>query len=817
MQRLADKFTQLLRTTIAGAAVAAGVAGCLEKVTQSPVPRPAKDEAVQPAATSEQPQAGPRENRLAKESSPYLQLHKHNPVDWYPWGAEAFEKAQAEGKPIFLSIGYSSCYWCHVMERESFSDPEIAKQLNEHFVCIKVDREELPDVDEIYMTAVHVMGSHGGWPLSVFLTPDRKPFVGGTYFPPRDRADSTGFSTVLDRVAAAWRDQRKQVEEIADQVAKAIEQESRSRGFTLAKLERGLVAQAVAELASRFDSEHAGFSFNPRRPRTPKFPEPSNLQLLLYSTRRDDDARALAMLTQTLDRLERGGIWDHLGGGFHRYSTDRYWEVPHFEKMLYDNAQLAQVYLEAFELTHEPRYRRVTERIFEFIGREMRSPEGGSYSALDAESEHEEGKYYVWSRDEIRGLLAAGEFELFAAVYGLNEPANFEGDRFVLRQRESLQSVAENQKLSPEELEKRLVPMREKLLAARATRKRPLLDTKVMTDWNGLMIAALADGYRVLGTEEYRTWAERAAELLLARLRDSRGRLLHVYADGTAKLPAYLEDHAFLIQGLLALHRATEQSRWLNEARALADQMVNQFWDDSSGGFYRTASDQEVVLARLKPSYDSVLPSGNSAAVRGLVALARLSGDERYAELAGKTLTAFARELTATPIGYTHMVRGLGEYLDADLPVAWLAARPDRGEPQVVQAKAAISPDKLQPGREFQVVATLQIAKGWHINANPASLPELTPTTLKLGSSLPLEELKVQYPKSREMQVAGRDQPIAVYAGEVRLVVTAKLGNQASSGQAEIKATVRFQPCDATRCLAPRSIDLTVPVEVTKE
>jgi hypothetical protein len=796
--------------------LAAGVlAGCLAKQPATAEFTSQPPEAAAPSESiAQQTNDPPRENRLAKESSPYLLLHKHNPVDWYPWGKEAFAKAQADGKPIFLSIGYSSCYWCHVMERESFSNPEIADVLNEHFVCIKVDREELPDVDDVYMTAVHAMGIRGGWPLSVFLTPDRKPFFGGTYFPPTDRGDMPGFTKVLERVAGVWREDRKAVEEMAERVVQAVGVGGAPRGFTLAKLDRELVNRAVAELADRFDTEHGGFDFNPRRPNAPKFPQPSNLQLLLYSARHDDDARARAMLTLTLDRLDRGGIWDHLAGGFHRYSTDRYWLVPHFEKMLYDNAQLASVYLEAFELTQEPRYRKLAESIFRFVAAEMTSRDGGFYSALDAESEHEEGKYYVWARDEVRELLADDEFELFAAVYGLDGPPNFEGNRFVLALREPLRALAEQQNLAPAELKQRLGAIEEKLLAARAKRIRPLLDTKILTDWNGLMIAALADGYRILGKDGYRAAAERAAELLLSRLRDSSGRLLHVYAADAAKVPGYLDDYAFLIQGLLALHRATDDPRWLNESRSLVEQMIKLFWDDSIGGFYRTGSGHEIVLARLKPSYDSVVPSGNSAAVRGLVALAERTGEPRYAELAGKTLAAFAQELTGAPSGNTYMVRGLAEYLDAGHAVAWLSPRPDAQDRKVVQAKAVISPDRPRPGDAFEITVTLQIADHWHINANPASLPELTATTLKLESELPLENVNVRYPKPRELKVGGQDRPVAVFEGEVRLVVTAMLGRSANAGKGELKLTVQYQACDATRCLAPQSIDRTVTVEV---
>ncbi len=765
-----------------------------------------------PSAAAHDQQPPRRENRLGKESSPYLQLHKHNPVDWYPWGAEAFEKAEREGKFIFLSIGYSSCYWCHVMERESFSDPEIARLLNEHVVCIKVDREELPDVDAVYMSAAPLFNSNGGWPLSVFMTPDRKPFHIETYRPPRDRETSRGkmpgFQTLVTDIINLWKINRGELEAAADRAARTLQATTRSRGFSFRRLDRQLAVEAVAELATIFDPEYGGFGFDPRNTRRPKFPQPPLLEFLLYQSRAAKDQNAEAMLVSTLDRMAAGGIWDHAGGGFHRYSTDRFWLIPHFEKMLYDNSQLASVYLQAYEQTKAPHYAMVVREILSFVAREMTSPDGGFYAALDAESEHEEGKYYAWRTDEIKRLLAPDESALLTRISGLDAAPNFppeDPDRHVLHFTAPLPRVAEATGRPLAEVIATLKSAESKLLAARSERTRPLLDTKVLTDWNGLMIAALADAFRVLGDEAYGKAAARAADLLLRKVRDENGRLLHVYTAGVAKLPAYLEDHAFLLRGLIALHRATGDVRWLNEARSLADQMVNLFWDESAGGFFRTASGQEIVLTRLKSAADSVLPSGNSAAVQALVELARLTKDDRYAELAGRTLAAFAGELGADPSEHATMLRGLCEYLDAGLPTAFLSMRPAMAQPQVVKVNAALSLDRLVPGREFQIAVMIDVDPEWHIYANPASRPEFLATTVGVSSELPIDVLDVQYPAAVDFRAEGLDEAVSVYSGRALVRIRAKLAADAIPGRHEIELAVRFQACNNQRCLAPKT------------
>ncbi|HEV3120698.1 MAG TPA: thioredoxin domain-containing protein, partial [Isosphaeraceae bacterium] len=603
-------------------------------------------------------------NRLAKETSPYLLLHAHNPVDWYPWGPEAFAKAKAEGKPIFLSVGYSSCYWCHVMERESFSDQAIAKVLNERFVCVKVDKEERPDVDQVYMTALLALGQGGGWPMSMFLTPDGRPFFGGTYFPPRDHEGREGFASLLGRVVEAWRDQRDALDKDAGRLAAATRRIlERSAALRKVPLTREITADGQAALAEHFDPEYGGFGYDAQNSHKPKFPEASNLLFLLERSARagrtpgEADSKSTArapmvMVDRTLDHLARGGIRDHLAGGYHRYSTERTWTVPHFEKMLYDNAQLATVYLLAFEATANPRWRAEAEAIFGFVAHSLTGPEGGFYAALDSEVAGAEGQYYVWTRAEVRKVLGNdAEFDVFARVYGLDRDPNFEDGRYVLFEPLERSESAKVVGLPPGDLETRLAPLRAKLLAEREKRAGPLRDDKVLTAWNGLMIAAYAEGYRVLKDPRYRAAAEKAADFLLATLRTADGRLLRTYRAGQAKLPAYLEDYAFLAHGLLRLHAATADSKRLEQARVLVDRMLSDFADPKEGGFYFTASDHESLFSKAKEPYDTALPSGNSVAIRCLIALSRQAGEAHYLDTARQALTAFSNTLAENPTG----------------------------------------------------------------------------------------------------------------------------------------------------------------------
>jgi uncharacterized protein YyaL (SSP411 family) len=586
-------------------------------------------------------------NRLALESSPYLRQHATNPVDWYPWGAEALERARAEQKPIFLSIGYAACHWCHVMEHESFEDPEIADLLNRHFVSIKVDREERPDLDQIYMTATVALTRHGGWPMSVFLTPDLKPFYAGTYFPPEDRHGMPSFRRILQGVLNAWNDRRADVIASADQITaylRQAEQQEAEAGI----LEPALLQIAGAGLRQAYDATHGGFG------RAPKFPHPLELKLLLRLHHRFGAAESLEMVTFTLDRMAAGGIYDHLGGGFARYSTDARWLAPHFEKMLYDNALLTQVYLEAYQVTRRERYRQVVTETLRWVEREMTSPEGAFFSSLDADSEGEEGKFYVWSQAEVEEVLGP-DAALFCDVYDVSAHGNWEGHNILHRPKTPAQD-ARLHGLTEEELEARLAACRERLFAVRAGRVRPGLDDKVLTGWNGLMIAAAAQAGQVLD-ERWIRLAATAADFVLTTLRRPDGRLYRSYhALSGARLNAYSEDYAFMIDALTHLYEATWEGRWLRAATELAEVLIDQFWDEADGGFFFTGKDHEQLLLRNKEPEDNAVPSGNSMAALGLLRLARFVGRSDFAAKAERTLRTFAGRMAAMPLAYGQML-----------------------------------------------------------------------------------------------------------------------------------------------------------------
>ncbi len=629
---------------------------------------------------AEPPAKAKHTNRLARETSPYLLQHAHNPVDWYPWGDEAFAKAKKEGKLVFLSIGYSSCHWCHVMERESFENEEIAKILDRDFVCIKVDREERPDIDHVYMTALNIQGNPGGWPLSMFLTADGKPIIGGTYWPPEDKeiegGKVRGFKTVLRVVKQTHDEKAKDIEEIAERHAERTKFAliGQARGKALVDLNRDLVAAAVDTLKEEFDKEYGGFGSKAREFRGPKFPSPPSLALLQHVSQRTaskDPARELdGMVALTLDRMARGGIYDQLGGGFHRYSTERTWKVPHFEKMLYDNAQLCEVYAGAYRTTKKQEYKRVLEQTLAFIDREMTAPEGGFYSALDADSQGEEGRFYVWTTEEIDEVLAdKAQAELFKKVYGADGPAHFEKRYHILTLPKPLADRAKDLQLTEDQLEGQLAPLREKLFQVRAKRPRPFLDTKILTAWNGQAIAGLAAAGQALGDKKPIERAARAADFVLKTLRTKNGRLLRSYGaapgqKGEARLNGYLDDYAFLVHGLLGLHDATGDKRWLDEAKALTDLMIEFHGDKEQGGFFYTSNDHEKLFARSKDQYDGAQPAGNSVAARNLVRLGTKTGDERYTREAERIFKALAGSLKANPGSLPALADALAMYLD---------------------------------------------------------------------------------------------------------------------------------------------------------
>jgi uncharacterized protein YyaL (SSP411 family) len=596
-----------------------------------------------------------RLNHLADETSPYLLQHAGNPVDWHPWGEAALAKAKQEGKPIFLSIGYSSCHWCHVMERESFTDNEIAKLLNGNFVCIKVDREERPDVDNIYMTSLQVYnqlngGGRGGWPLSMFLTPDAEPFFGGTYFPARDgdREASTGFLSLIKKVEEVWRKSPERVKEDAKTITRFTKRELEGRqGLALKPVNESLLEGVQATLAEQFDSDWGGFGFSEQNWRQPKFPEPSNLIFLLDRLRRTNDEEAKKLVVVSLEKMSQGGIRDHLGGGFHRYSTDRYWRIPHFEKMLYDNGQLLTVYAGAFELTKRKEFEVVAREIADFVLRDLTDPAGGFYAALDAESEGEEGKYYRWTREEAKGALSEDEYNEIASSYGFAGAPNLEEHYYLPQRHEGSEGPTMSQGIG------------EKLLVERNKRKRPKTDTKILTADNGLMITGLADAGRILAEPRYIAAAESAADFVLANLRTADGRLLRTYGRGKAKLNAYVTDYAYFIEGLLALHRATDDKRWLDAADALARKQIELFHDEVAGDFYFTSDDHETLIARAKDPVDGAQPSANSVTTATLLYLADSLKNRDYLQIAEKTIGATAGLIETAPYAAPRMATNI--------------------------------------------------------------------------------------------------------------------------------------------------------------
>ncbi|HEY0378718.1 MAG TPA: thioredoxin domain-containing protein [Pyrinomonadaceae bacterium] len=562
-----------------------------------------------------------RVNSLSKETSPYLLQHADNPVDWFAWGTEAFEKARAEDKPILLSIGYSACHWCHVMAHESFESEEIARLMNEHFVNVKVDREERPDLDQIYMNAVQMMTGHGGWPMTVFLTPEGVPFYAGTYFPPEDRYNMPGFPRVLVGVAEAYRARPDEVTETAVSVLAQLKRMGQTRESGEA-VDLELLDAAERNIARGYDARHGGFGG------APKFPAAMNLEFLLRQYHRAGGSETLEMIEHTCRKMALGGMYDQLGGGFHRYSTDARWLVPHFEKMLYDNALLSRLYLHVYQQTKDQFYRRIAEETLDYVVREMTDTGGGFYSTQDADSEGHEGKFFVWSVEEVEEILGAEDAALFNAYYDVTEAGNFEGKN-ILNVPRPVEEVANALSVPAERLREVLGRGRRALFEVREKRVKPGRDEKILTAWNGLMLASFAEACAILEREDYGEIAEKNAEFVLGNLRRDE-LLLRTHKDGQSKLNGYLEDYAFYVDGLLALYQATGTLCWLEEARALADKMIEEFWDDEEGGFFYTGKSHEELIVRSKDYFDNATPSGNSVAADVLLHLSALTGVEDY-------------------------------------------------------------------------------------------------------------------------------------------------------------------------------------------
>jgi len=771
-------------------------------------------------------------NRLARESSPYLRQHANNPVDWYPWGDEAFEKARCEDRPVFLSIGYSSCHWCHVMERESFENEEIARFLNAHWVAVKVDREERPDVDDVYMTAVQLTSGRGGWPLSAFLLPDKKPFFAGTYFPPDDRHGRPGFLTVLKRLEAAWREKRADLEsgaaEIAEEVASASGLAARGSPEPLSLESLGLPGAALSRL---FDPVHGGFGG------APKFPPHLSLTWLLRRGA-GGDAAALSMAEATLEAMAFGGIRDHLGGGFHRYSTDAEWLVPHFEKMLTDNAQLLGVYARAYALTGRDLYRRVARETGEYLLREMTGPEGGFFAATDADSEGEEGKFFVWDPSEIRGLLGKAEGDFFCEWYGIREGGNFSEEASGHRTGASILFLSKN---ISSDAETRLSPMREKLLAARSRRVPPALDDKRVAGWNALAVSGLAIAGRILNEVRFLGAARLGARFLLEECRDASGRLQRTWKDGAAKIPAFLEDEAFLTHALLDLGEADHEAGpgvWRDEARAAAASMNARFRRKDGPGFTFSGDGNETLLVNGRDLFDKATPSASGAAAWALARLALETGDGEFARDARAAVEEVAWLMARSPHGTESWFFalealfefedrfGLSPRADAGEAMRWAAEPGDSGfSSKVHEAAAGAAPGRVEVaspegalvvsflskhrakrGTVSRIPLTVKIKEGWHLQG---------PDGLRIeawgGTDFTFEEAAVPAP-SRLLDSTSPD--ATGWHGTFEADLSFSVSGAAASGNTDVRIVVHHRACGEGACRPEAVLSLSVPVEV---
>ncbi len=646
-------------------------------------------------------------NRLIHETSPYLLQHAHNPVDWYPWGEEALARAQQEQKPILLSIGYSACHWCHVMERESFENEEIAAVMNKLFVNIKVDREERPDLDEIYMNAVQMMARQGGWPMTVFLTPDLKPFYGGTYYPPADRYGRPGFPKVMHAVAEAFSGQKTQVLQQAEQITTRLAQISNVADPHSHELTEELMTQAFQNYRSQFDAQHGGFG------NAPKFPPSMGLPFLLRYWHHSGNPNALEMVELTLEKMARGGLYDQIGGGFHRYSTDAHWLVPHFEKMLYDNAQLVVAYFEAYQATQKPFYRDIAVETLDYVLREMYDAEnGGFYSTQDADSEGVEGKFFVWEPNDVEAIIGEENAEIFCEYYDITPQGNFEGEN-ILHIQTAPDVFARKLRMDVAELEALLANGKQKLFEEREKRIKPGLDDKVLTSWNGLMIRGMAIGYQLTGKLAYLEACEKSAEFVLTTLTQDSGLLLRTYRDGKSHLNAYLEDYSYFIAGLIALYEASFEPRWLTEAERLASLMIEQFEDDTGAGFFSTGKAHETLIVQSKSAYDGAAPSGASMAIHSLLRLAKHLDAPEFHDKAVETLRLYCHQIEGMPSGSGQLLCELAFLLSTPKEVVIVGKRGDvRTESMLAAVHSIYQPNKIVALSESADGQTLPLLAG---------------------------------------------------------------------------------------------------------
>lgn len=763
-------------------------------------------------------------NDLIHQSSPYLLQHAHNPVDWHAWGADAFEMARQQGKPIFLSIGYSTCYWCHVMERQVFENPVIAAQMNDLFINIKVDREERPDVDDLYMTATQMMTGRGGWPMSVFLTPPGaadeddpglKPFWAGTYVPPQPMHGMPGFPQLLEGLASAWADQRQGVTAQAHRVAKAVSQHLEHRDLA-GPVGADLVHQVAGQLLQTYDPNHAGFGG------APKFPQPANLSFLLTAYVQNQDPHLYKAIAHTLDRMARGGMYDQVGGGFHRYSVDAMWLVPHFEKMLYDNGQLLEVYAAAIAHAADDaarqQYARVIRETCEYVLREMTDASGAFWSAQDAEVNAHEGGNYIWTPSEIEQAIDDPQLAALALkMYGLTQGTNFQDPHIpgappvnVLYLPVSLAELADEMGVSRDQLHAQRSEINNRLKRARDTRDQPGTDDKVIVSWNGLAIAGLAKTGSTLNEQRYIAAAGRAADAIVAHMSDGETGLLRTMRNGDAKIPAFFEDYAFFVHGLIELHRAhPDQQRWRDLAIKYTEAAIDRFQAED-GSYFDTLESQGDLFVRLRSTYDGAIPCGNSQMAHNLLDLYELTQDRQYLNLAARCVRSFGRSLREQGAGMIHMhhalMRGLAVrqgLFEEDATAGVLS--PDLTQPVV----ARVDPTELSMADGDSVATvTLDIAEGFHVNAVDAQTHGLTPTQLQMRGTQGVS-IEVVYPEPIKRQFSFADQALSVYENQVKLKATLRSTSPIAQATT-VKLVLRYQACTATACLSPQAIELPV-------
>ncbi|RNC81286.1 MAG: DUF255 domain-containing protein [Phycisphaera sp.] len=782
------------------------------------------------AQQAHQPEAKPMHtNRLTGETSPYLLQHAHNPVDWFPWGDEAFEEARRRDVPIFLSIGYSTCYWCHVMERESFESEATARVMNEHYVCVKVDREERPDVDDIYMAATQALTGRGGWPMSVWLEPESlRPFYAGTYFPPEQRHGMPAFTDVLLGISEAWKgDRRQEIIEQSQSLADAVRHQLEEREAPVVVGENEIM-DAVSGLLRIYDSQWGGFGG------APKFPQPTYIEFLLAVRDSADESTRQAIdqsVRGTLDKMMIGGIRDHVGGGFHRYSVDAEWTVPHFEKMLYDQGQLLSVYAKAAAVYEDSEYERTAIEIADYVLREMTDESGAFYSAQDAEVDGKEGLNYLWLESELRDVLTEDESKLALDVYSVASGPNFqdphhpdEPARNVLRFSERPEQTAARLGLSVDELHAKLDAVNAKLKSARDERKQPGLDDKILTSWNAIAIHGLASLGNVSGNQAYTDAAVRATDVILTTMRDGEGTLLRTARAGEAKTPAFFEDYAWLTAALIELHHASDDTKWLDKASSLAEEAESIFGDPDSGGFFDTRENQSDLFVRGQIIYDGAIPSATSVFLNALIDLSTLTGEQWFASRAARGLVATSGAIHRAPVGYVNSARGLYRALSSDIPLAQALQAAGAKQPaqshenaesfQAVEVFADTERISLKPGEVETFRVKLQIADGYHIVAadpGPDAADMLEPLRVGVVGGTGVGAF-ADYPAGVSYRTEGVEGELLVYSSEVEFDIVLEAENERAGRPIVI---VTFQACSDTECLQPQTVELDVAIDVT--